>query len=187
MRKYFCLVLALVVMFGGISFADLQIDEGMTRGQAGAVSKFFVARNARVAEISADRVVIWDTTSNDGVTVTTSTTSFDNLVAGVTIDRIPGITSDATAASNVSTGNYGRVRVYGRHASVSFDGNAATCLAGSRVAAGGGVAGTATSLTTSVGVSGDGSLTGNSGDALGIALEACATANKTLDVFIQKG
>ena len=186
MRKYFYLVLALVVMFGGVSFADLQIDEGMTRGQAGAVSKFFVARNARVATISADRVVIWDTTSNDGVSVTTSTTSFDNLVAGVTIDSIPGITSDSTAAANVTTGNYGRVRVYGRHAGVSFDSNATTCLAGARIASHS-LAGTATPLATSVGVSGDGSLTGISGDALGITLEACAAGNRTLDVFIQKG
>lgn len=185
MRKIFSLVLALVLTFGGLSFAELQIDRGTTHGQAGAVSKFFVGRNARVGTISADRVVIWDTTSNDGVTVITSTTSFDNLVAGVTIDSIPGITSDATAASGLNQNNWGRVKVYGRHADVSFDSGATGCSAGARIAHGA-VAGMATDLRVER-TSHDVLRSGVSGDAFGIALEACASNNKTLDVFIQKG
>ena len=181
---FFVFTLALVQ---GVVFADLQIDRGETRGQAGAVSKFFVARNGRVAGISADRVVVWDTTSNDGVSVTTSTTSWDSLVAGVTIDAIPGITSDATAAANLSTGNYGRVRVYGRHANVSWDSGATAlpqgCTAGDLVGHHS-VAGTASVFRK---ISQDSATGRNSTDSFGVALEACAADNKTLDIFIDKG
>ena len=186
MRKLFALVLALMVMFGGISFAEVQIDRGTTRGQAGSVTKFFVARNARQTAISADRVVIWDTASNDGISVTTTTTSFDNLVAGVTIDALPGITSDATAASGLNQSNWGRVKVWGRHANVSIDNQSATCSAGARIASGS-LAGEATALRFLGSISLDVFKNGVSGDAFGVALEACAANNKSLDVFIQRG
>lgn len=189
MKKLFLFAFVLLLA-GGTAFADLQIDRGQTRGQAGAVSKFFVGRNAREGTlISADRVVIWDTTSNDGVSVTTTTTSYDNLVAGVTIDAIPGVTSDATAAANLSQSNYGRIRVYGRHADVSFDTSSNDCSAGARIAAHN-IAGTATAMNNQFGstdISSDVLTSGISFDAFGVALEACAAANTTLDVFIQKG
>src|SRR3990167_2107820 len=124
MRKYLILVLALMVMFEGVLFAGLQIDRGQTRGQADSVTKFFVARNARQTVLSADRVVVLDSTSNDGITVTTSTTSYDGLAVGITVDSIPGITSDSTAAENLTGTNWGRVQVYGRYAAVSWDGGA---------------------------------------------------------------
>ena len=187
MKKILFFVFALALALQGVVFAELQIDRGETRGQAGAVSKFFVARNGRVAAISADRVVIWDITSNDGVSVTTSTTSWDSLVAGVTIDAIPGITSDATAAANLSTGNYGRVRVYGRHASVSWDSGATAlpqgCLAGNLVGHHN-VAGTASVFRN---ISQDSPTGRNSTDSFGVALEDCAAGNTTLDIFIDKG
>ena len=187
MKKILFFVLALTLACAGSSYADLQIDRGETRGQEGAVSKYFVARNGRVAGISADRVVVWDTTSNDGVSVTTSTTSWDTLVAGVTIDSIPGITRDATAAANLSTGNYGRVRVYGRHASVSWDSGATAlpqgCTAGDLVGHHN-VAGTASVFRK---ISQDSVTARNSTDSFGVALEACAAGNKTLDIFIDKG
>lgn len=188
MKKILFFVLTLVLIASGVGFAELQIDEGQTQGQAGAVSKFFVARNGRVAGISADRVVVWDTTSNDGVSVTTSTTSWDALVVGVTMEALPGITSDATAANNPGNLNWGRVQVYGRHADVSWDGGATGCVAGQR-ASQSGVAGTGTILVPTP-ISGDtfGSINPNaSRDDFGVLLEACAAANKVIDIFINKG
>lgn len=188
MKKILFFVFALALIAPGVSFSELQIDEGQTQGQAGAVSKYFIARNGRVAGISADRVVIWDTTSNDGVSVTTSTTSWDALVAGVTMTSIPGITSDATAANNPGNLNWGRVRVYGRHANVSWDGGATGCVTGQRVAQSN-VAGTGTILVPSP-ISGDtfGSINPSaSRDAFGTLLEDCAAANKIIDIFINKG
>ena len=176
MRKLFSLVLALVVMFGGVSYAELQTDKGTTRGQAGANSQFFVARNGRVTGISADRVVIWDTTSNDGVTVTTTTTSADRLVAGVTIDAIPGVTSDNTAASGLSQNNWGRVKTYGRHANVltaASEPSSAGQLVITSSTAG---AVTGTNSDTIGKVSGDGQM-------VGVALEAASST--LVDVFVR--
>ena len=136
MKRLFSFLLALIVLFGvnqGISYAGVQVDAGQTHGQADAVSMFFVARNGRVAGISADRVVILDANSNDGVSVTRTTLSYDRLSVGVTIDDIPGITSDETAASGLNQSNWGRVRVYGRHASVSLDSGSTVCVSGDAV------------------------------------------------------
>ncbi len=190
MRKFSALVLALTLVSGGISFADVQIDRGQTRGQTGAVSKFFIARNGRGGTvISADRVVVWDAISDDGVSVTTSTTSYDALAAGVTIDQIPGITSDATAANSPGGTNWGRVRVYGRHAAVSWDSNVVRCVAGARV----GVSTVAGEATIYKAPSQDNNVPGqerydsSSKDSFGVTLQACAAGNKTIDVFVQRG
>jgi len=189
MRKLLSFLLIGVLAFSVNVYAEQQIDEGQQRGQTNAVSKFFVARNAREGTlISADRVVIWDTTSNDGVTVTTSTTSFDPLVAGVTIDAIVGITSDNTAADSSGTSNWGRVRVYGRHAAVSWDSGDTICTVGGLVAHHN-LAGEATSfLAISEDVAG--AITGRratSRDSFGVALEGCAADNKDLDIFVNIG
>lgn len=191
MRKLFILVLALTLTCGGISFAGLQIDQGQTRGQADSVTKFFVARNGRVASISADRVVVLDSTSNDGITVTTTTTSYDGLAVGVTIDAITGITSDNTAASGLNQNNWGRVQVYGRHASVSWDSGAVTCVAGTKVAAHS-AAGVATILRRSAisddaAAAGTGQYPNASRDSFGVTLEACAAGNSTIDIFLTRG
>src|SRR3990167_9093985 len=183
MKKITLFILALLVSVSGVSFAGVQIDRGQTRGQTGAVSTFFVARNGRVAGISADRVVIWDTTSADGVSVTTSTTSRDSLVAGVTIDAIPGVTSDSTAAANLTGGNWGRVQTYGFHSSVSFDTGAVACTAGTLVGQSN-VAGRATVFEP---ISDDGvalQYPASSSDSFGVTVEACAAGNSTIDVQI---
>lgn len=183
MKKILFIALALLLA-GQVAFADTQLDSGTQHGQTGANNVYFIARNARVGQISADRVVIWDTTSNDGISVTTTTTSYDALVAGVTMDAIPGITSDATAATQggYTFNNWGRVQVYGRHANVSFDPCGTTIAAGSKVAAHS-TAGLATAWRK---ITHDELATTASGDSFGVALEAVAAGTKDLDIFIQR-
>ena len=195
MKKILLLVLALTFVCVGVSFAEIQIDRGQTKDTSKSV--FFVGRYARTVaiatsgnEISADRVVIWDSTSNDGVTVNYSTTSFDALVAGVSIDRIPGSSRDYTAASDLNYDNWGRIRAYGRHASVSFDGatpigasGVTGAPAGSRVAQSA-VRGRATvyrgaseDITTSI--------VGASRDSFGVLLETVVATDGVADIFVK--
>lgn len=115
MKKYFIFALALSVLFGtgmGVSFADVQIDEGQAHGTAAV--KYFIGRVASNQIVSKDRVVVFDQTSDDGVTVTMTTTSRDALVAGITMEAITGISSDSVA-SDLSRSNWGRVQTWGYH------------------------------------------------------------------------
>lgn len=116
MRKFFVFMLALLIAGGQVVLADVQIDSGMKKGTAAV--KFFIGRNARQSTISADRVVIWDTTSMDGVSVKTTTTSGDKLVAGIAMDTINGVTSDVAATSDTAFGNWGRIQTWGLHQNV---------------------------------------------------------------------
>jgi len=107
-------------------------------------------------------------------------------MAGVTIDLITGITSDATAANSPGGTNWGRVRVYGRHADVSWDTNMTVCTAGSKVGTHT-VAGTANIFLT---VSDDiinAKHQNVSRDHFGVTTEACAAANETIDIFLTRG
>src|SRR3990167_858399 len=135
MKKILFIALALFLAFGQVGFAEIQLDEGQSKGQSGKTNIWFLARNTGTTAVSADRVVIWDTTSNDGISVKTTTTSYDGLVAGVTMDAIPAVSTDATAADSSGNGNWGRVQVYGRHANVSWDSGAVSGAAGSKVSA----------------------------------------------------
>lgn len=119
MKKILFIAMALFLAMGQVvCFADVQIDEGQQKGTAAV--KFFIGRNARQTVISADRIVIWDSTSKDGVTVTTTTTSGDRLVAGITIDSIPGVTSDVAATSDTAFNNWGRIQTWGLHEDVYY-------------------------------------------------------------------
>jgi len=179
MKKLFVFALILLLSCGQVVFADVQIDEGQKLGTAAV--KFFVARNARpTAGISKDYVVVWDSTSKDGVTVTTTTTSGDKLVAGIALDDFRGVTSDAAATSNSSFNNWGRVQTWGLH-------NNAKYVTGAVVAAGGALCASATAgslvdcdIVTSP-VDGDkisADLTG-----VGVALEA--DSSNTVDMMVK--
>ena len=170
MKKILFIALALTLALGQVvCFADVQIDEGQQKGTAAV--KFFVARNARQTLISADRVVVWDSTSKDGVTVTTTTTSADKLVAGITIDDFSGVSSDEAANSDTSFGNWGRVQTWGLHEDV-------TTASGGAYPAGSAIcssttAGAAASCTTST-----------DGTMVGISLETGTGAAGTVDMMV---
>ena len=110
MKKILFFVLALALTGVGLGFADVQIDEGQSHGTAPV--KYFIARVGSNQIVSKDRVVVYDTTSDDGVTVRMTTTSLDRLVAGITMEAITGV-SDDTVTNN--RGNWGRVQTWGYH------------------------------------------------------------------------
>ncbi len=192
--KKLLLLIALLFLGVGQSFAIVQIDQGQDKSATKSV--YFVGRYARTNAIasnglgiSKDRVVVWDATSNDGVTVNLSGTSHDGLVAGVTIDDIGGVSSDLTAANATGLNTWGRIRVYGRHADVSWDQsqtsiNALAAPVGSKVSVSGrpttlGAAGTFRQA------SGDSVNDAVSRDSFGSLLESPAATDKTVDIFIK--
>lgn len=68
------------------------------------------------SKLTADSIVIWDCTSDDGVTVTTTTTSYDSAVAGVVLNDIltPDLNTDGNSAQNsYSKRNWGWLQTYG--------------------------------------------------------------------------
>ena len=179
MKKLFSIFLAVSLAVVGyslptVSYADVQIDEGQKKSQ-GAI-KFFIGRYGRTGaiataggfEISADSVVIWDGNSQDGVSVLTSTTSNDPLVAGITMDLIPGSSADNSAAVDESNPNWGRIQTWGLFSDARVN-SAGDILLGVKVCQGG----TAQALTQ---------CTTTSADYIGIALEA--EASSTVDIMV---
>lgn len=120
------LIAVLLLLVGSTSYATVQIENGANRSDNKSV--FVVARFARQiafpSVISKDKIVVWDATSNDGVTVNTTTTSHDALVAGITMDEIPGSSRDNSAVRDEGYSNWGRVRVYGHHVGLVAVGDA---------------------------------------------------------------
>jgi len=195
MKKYLVLALALLVGVGP-AFGDVQIDRGQAKSSAPI--KFFVARYARTGavatagafQISADSVVIWDSTSNDGVSVQTSTTSADGLAIGITMDAIPGSSRDNSSTNDEAYGNWGRVQCWGRYDEARWAAgmfpNGVAPGAGSRVAtsATAQAAGVYLDLAPS-GTAEDGA-SNTSRDHFGVLLEAAAAGDSAIDIFINR-
>lgn len=204
MNKIFSLTLAFLIMFlsgmalnGNKAFADVQIDSGQEKSTTKRV--FFIGRYARTNAIatngnviSTDRVVVWDSVSDDGVTVNLSTTSYDALVAGVTLDEIPGSSRDNSAANDLGYNNWGRILVYGRHATVSWDQSTVdggSFTVGSKVAVStklGGTAGIFAPNTSPDGTAAGYRSTAISYDSFGVLLDAPAAGDKTADIFVNR-
>lgn len=129
--KKLILFLSFLFLASGVSFADVQINEGQKLSTAPI--QYTTARYGRTGAIataggqnlSKDMIVVWDSTSKDGVSVQTSTTSGDRLVAGILMDNIPGSSRDNTAALDESSANWGRLQTWGKHSSVRTDGRGA--------------------------------------------------------------
>jgi len=73
---------------------------------------------ANATTLTADSIVIWDVVSDDGVTVTTTTTSGDNAVAGVIPNAMLTPESDtligAGADDSYGSRNWGWLQTYGK-------------------------------------------------------------------------
>lgn len=193
MKKLLSLVLALALVGGGFAFADVQLDKGQSLSTSPKV--WFVGRYARTGSeerggathISADSVVIWDTTSNDGVTINKTTTSGDALVVGVTMDRIQGSSRDTAATSDEAGGNWGRIQTWGRHANVRFQVAAGLFVpaAGMRVGSGSTSQDAAIFRDTSTDNTANGNFTNSSKDAFGVLLNTPTSTATTADIFIK--
>lgn len=66
------------------------------------------------ATLSAESIVVWNLEEDDGVTVTTSTTSYDSAVAGIIATQaLTQETDAATAAADVGKRNWTWLQTYG--------------------------------------------------------------------------
>lgn len=193
MKKILSLFLALLLIGGGFVTADVQVDQGQKLSTASRV--WFVGRYARTGveerggatHISADSVVVFDSTSDDGVTINKTTTSFDALVAGVTIDRIQGSSRDVTAANDEGGGNWGRIQTWGFHSGVRFQVCAPpfVCAAGMRVGAGSTSQDSAIYRDVSTDTTTASNFTAASKDSYGVLMASPSTTATTADIFIK--
>lgn len=172
MKKLIAFLSLLLLVGVGEVRADVQLDQGQSKDTAPVV--FFVGRYARTGAIatagaqviSADSVVVWDTTSADGVTIQSSTTSNDPLVAGVTMDLIPGSSRDNTAAQDLSNNNWGRIQVWGLHTGLRANTTTNVIVTGQKLCQSG-VAQQVTACSTT------------SGDQVGVALANASSSTVT--------
>lgn len=194
MKKLILAALLLAVV--ALPAFAFQADEG--RNKSDAKDVFIVCRFARQPAfpvvVSKDKVVVWDSTSNDGVTITTSTTSHDALAAGITIDEIPGSSRDYSATRDEGYSNWGRVRVYGRHVGVvsvtdtkssGVAAGAGDLVSTSSTAGSAGLFSTTSSdyLTVGTGPQGGRQFANASRDSVGVILNATSTTS--WDVFVK--
>ena len=76
--------------------------------------RYVPATYSGATTLAADSIVIWDLASDDGVTVTTSTTSSDSAVAGVIVAQaLTPDTDGNTAAQDRGKGNWTWLQTYG--------------------------------------------------------------------------
>lgn len=127
MRKYLFLVLAILLVCGVAVAATpgYRTSPGAgdvlggnayqeTPGKIFRMVRYIPATYSGAATLPADSMVIWDLTNDDGVTVTTSTTSSDSAVAGILVTAsLTPDTDGNTAAQDVGKGNWTWLQTYG--------------------------------------------------------------------------
>ena len=131
--------------------------------------------------LSASSIVIWSLLSDDGITVTTTTTSGETAVAGVIVmDVSPDVKlRDAvTVTRDVGNHNWTWLQTYGK-AMVQWQGNGAASLAGE-----------AFGTSTDPGMANTFTFATGASVAQGIAgfvfsAHTAATAHDTIDVFLK--
>jgi len=129
--------------------------------------------------ISPDSMVIWDTVSDDGVTVALTTTSGDSRVAGVAVSHI--LTADAagnTAAEDIGRRNWGYIQTYGLcQVSVDVCGGFSV---GEAIGTGSTEPGKVTGFATSVS-----SAAANGSGNAGFAMDSAALSDNNVEVFLK--
>jgi hypothetical protein len=125
MKKIIMISLA-ILLCGSMAFAATPPGKGDIMGQAnfpsdpGKIFRLvrFVPASGSInsTTLSAESIVIWDTTSADGVTVTTTTTSSDARIAGIVVNDILTPENGAlgnTAVQDLGKRNWGYIQTYG--------------------------------------------------------------------------
>jgi len=92
------------------------LGQGKYQDQAHKIFRMvrYVPVTADSPALAADSIVIWDLTEDDGVTVTTTTTSRDSAVAGIIV--VQALTQDTdgnTAAQDVGKDNWTWLQTFG--------------------------------------------------------------------------
>ncbi len=127
MKKIYSILLALFVLGGGIAFAydsdgNVHKEEGSGASIADAVRVYQLVRYPSVEAggvrnfLSSGDVVVWDTNSDDGVTVnlTSMVGQSRDAVAGIVVSStITGDTASGTAVQDIGHKNWGYIQTYG--------------------------------------------------------------------------
>jgi len=94
----------------------------------------WVGAGATESTLAADSIVVWDTTIDDGVTINTTTTSYDSSVAGILVTAaLTQDTVDNTAVQDIGKDNWAWLQTYGK-SQVNLAATAASTSAGSAMA-----------------------------------------------------
>lgn len=176
-RKLFLLIAILLV--GGLAFSGLAFA-GSTEifGQGGFQSTphriYRLVHNPNATVVSAERLVIWDLTIDNGVSVSYSTTSGDSAVAGILVEAILGqVIASNTAAEDIGKRNWGLMQTYG--------------LAAVSVASGVGTAGNAMGTSPTAGEAGDftaNTSTSNANGMAGFFYDTAAAGEDEVECFL---
>lgn len=128
MKQYKLIALVLILglcSFVGVAYAtDYPANPGEIKRPIGgrsstAVRTYMLCRNgsqsANLGIISIGSAVVWDTISDDGVTVRMTTTSGDNAFAGIAVTTIQTSDNNTATAASHDDGrrNWGYIQVYG--------------------------------------------------------------------------
>lgn len=136
MKKILFVSLILCLCLGiGVSFAEFPqsenvVDIGGNYGSVGTTPPTKILRvryamqQANAMTISSGDVVIWDTTSKDGLTISACVTDNASNYAGVLVTSIP--TADNISQVNQNTRNWGYMAVQGYALAKVDTSNAAT-------------------------------------------------------------
>ncbi len=74
----------------------------------------WVGAGATESTLAKDSIVVWDTTIDDGVTINTTTTSYDSSVAGILVTAaLTQDTVDNTAIQDIGKDNWAWLQTYG--------------------------------------------------------------------------
>ncbi len=126
-NKLMLLVLALSLAWSGVVFGapaepedvGFRLNNAVVGGNDGVATKVFILvrngdRTADTSALNSGDVVVWDTNSDDGITVTTTTISHDGAVAGILVTALETAdTGSITAADDTGRRNWGYAQVYG--------------------------------------------------------------------------
>ena len=152
LRKIIALVLV-ALMCASVAFAATPgyrlspgIGENKTSAQGGTQSDpgktFRIVRymppsgGPNDATLVTESIVVWDTTSDDGVTVTTTTTSYDSRVAGIIVQAaLTPSTMGNTAAEDISKRCWTWLQTHGL-SQVRVQGDCSTASAGDALSCG---------------------------------------------------
>lgn len=123
--KFLALSLAVFLAASGVAYAvSTPDDPGIIKDVVGAsqdttVKVFKLVRYPKRGQndtsLAVNDVVVYDTNSDDGVTVTTSTVSADGSIAGIVVTTIQTADGNSTtAAGDNGRRNWGYIQVHGR-------------------------------------------------------------------------
>ncbi len=191
MKKFYSLLLALLVLSGGSAFGyqdDGNVNNKEISGGTAAdpIRVYELVRygesGANASSISAGDVVVWSLVSDDGVTIGLNSVvgAFgavlsNDAVAGVAVGTIPTAeTAGNTAVADLGRRNWGYIQTYGYNSAVKVDGSTILAGSGLRASADPRRAGIGSAATGSVG-----------GGPLGFAFDATSASSDAAEVFIR--